>query len=80
MSPLAQWTVYGFMACWAIAVVAWFHGTFYFMKWWLARARGREVPPAALRKTAPGVAVFVSAIGLGFLFGWIGQAFGGGWR
>jgi hypothetical protein len=80
MSPLAQWTLYGFMACWAVAVAAWFHSTFYFMKWWLARVGGRTPSPEALRKSAPGVMVFLSAIGLGFLIGWIGQTFGGGWR
>jgi hypothetical protein len=74
MSPLAQWTAYGFMACCAIALAAWFYGSFYFMKWWLARARGKEAPAGTLGRSIPGLTVFLSAIGLGFLFGWIGQA------
>jgi hypothetical protein len=79
MSPLAQWTLYGFVACWAIGMGAWFHGTFFFMRWWLARARGREAPLGLLRKVIPGLTVFLFAIALGFLFGWIGQSWGGGW-
>jgi hypothetical protein len=80
MSALAQWTMYGFMACWAVCVASWFHGTFFFMKWWIARARGREASLAMLRRTVPGLSVFLSAGALGFVFGWIGQVWGGGWR
>jgi hypothetical protein len=80
MTPLAQWTVYGFMACWAIGVAAWLHGTFFFMKWWLARARGKDAPFAMLGKTVPGLSVFLSACALGLLFGWVGQTWGGGWH
>lgn len=80
MSPLAQWTLYGFTACWAIGIAAWFYGTYFFMRWWLARARGKEAPISMLRRTLPGVSIFLSAAALAVLLGWIGQTWGGGWR